>query len=426
MHMPNNIRKQINDMHNQESFSDYYRNALEKIKLKILSETEATILGTDSDELCDYYIQDYILQPIEFDETRETNWDHQKYINTIPSHQREEFYRDGGDLTMECERVRVEIPISPNKNIDTIVRLQSSTFTFGSSVRIIFHNDKIAFSTETKGYHLSLDEASIAKNIENGINHARTVANQKNNDINQENDSLKSQVQNLIGERKRKLEEDKEKLKSLTSKINIPLRKKDDPTAKKIEINQKPIIKKIKPSPKLPEEYVLDDQKVLDIISYLDNQGKQFEKAPKSYEHLGEENLRDVLLINLNALFEGKATGETFSKKGKTDIYLNIDKGNILVFECKIWKGKDLYKDAIDQLRGYLTWRHNFGIVITFVRNKNFSNVLTESEKAIKESGSYINGFRKINDTHFTSKHSIEDDDEKTVDIHHLFYNIYA
>ena len=45
-------------------------------------------------------------------------------------------------------------------------------------------------------------------------------------------------------------------------------------------------------------------------------------------------------MVVLNAIFSGKATGETFSNKGKTDIYLNIEKGNILVFECKIWGGK--------------------------------------------------------------------------------------
>lgn len=41
---------------------------------------------------------------------------------------------------------------------------------------------------------------------------------------------------------------------------------------------------------------------------------------------MGEEALRDVLLVSLNSIFEGKATGETFSKRGKTDIYLNINK----------------------------------------------------------------------------------------------------
>ena len=62
--------------------------------------------------------------------------------------------------------------------------------------------------------------------------------------------------------------------------------------------------------------------------------------------------------------------------------------------------------------------------MITFVRNKNFSDVVGKIEQTIKSSNSYINGYRKMNDTHFVSRHVIEDD-KKEVEIHHLFYNLY-
>lgn len=135
--------------------------------------------------------------------------------------------------------------------------------------------------------------------------------------------------------------------------------------------------------------------------------------------------MRDILLANLNSVFEGNATGETFSKKGKTDIYLKISKGNILISECKIWGGKALYNNTIDQTRGYLTWRHNYGIIITFVRINNFTKILRDSETIIKLQKSYLGGFKKINKTHFVSNHSIEDE-EKTVKVHHLFYHLYS
>jgi Holliday junction resolvase len=130
-------------------------------------------------------------------------------------------------------------------------------------------------------------------------------------------------------------------------------------------------------------------------------------------------------LSTLNSIFEGKATGETFSKKGKTDIYLNIDKGSILVFECKIWAGEKLYQETIDQVRRYLTWRHNFGVMITFAKNKDFSNILKNAKETIQNSTSYVSGFRVIDETHFISIHKIEDDG-KEVEIHHLFYNLHV
>jgi hypothetical protein len=163
----------------------------------------------------------------------------------------------------------------------------------------------------------------------------------------------------------------------------------------------------------------------LDIISVLDNQGRQFEKTPKTYKSSGEEDLRNVLLVNLNSIFEGKATGETFMNQGKTDIYLNIDKGNILAFECKIWGGQKLYGETIDQLLSYLTWRNNYGVTIFFCRQKNFSNILQECKLAIQNHSTYVEGFQTVSETHFLSRHRHPSDDKKNVEIHHLLYNLF-
>lgn len=165
---------------------------------------------------------------------------------------------------------------------------------------------------------------------------------------------------------------------------------------------------------------------MLDIVSVIDNQGRQFEKTPLTYKNLKEEDLRNIILTNLNGLFEGKATGESFSNRGKTDIYLNIDKGNILIFECKIWHGEALYNETINQLLKYLTWRNNFGIIIFFVRLKNFSQILKNMENIIKKHPSYNSEYKIISETHFLSLHKLAQDDFKNVEIHHLFYNLFA
>jgi hypothetical protein len=229
-----------------------------------------------------------------------------------------------------------------------------------------------------------------------------------------------------IEQRKSKLGQDSERINSLIKKINIPLKQKENEAATRIKLDPKPLVKKLKPNPKLPEEYVLDRAKVLDIISVIDNQGRQFEKTPKTYKDFDEEGLRDVILVSLNSLFEGKATGETFSNKGKTDIYLNIDKGNVLISECKIWGGQALYNKTIEQLLGYLTWRHNFGIMITFAKQKNFSKILTDAPATIQSHPSYRSGFQKIATNHFISHHKLDHDEDKDVEVHHLFYNLYA
>lgn len=413
-------------MCNRTSFSDYYKNAFKEIRSKILRETDATIIGTNPEKLAEYYCQEFILDPISLDSERESSWEHEKYIERIPAHQRERIYQQDGDFDFECEKIKLEFPITSNQDIQTISQLQSSTHYLSySESDFYFSEDKITCSIKTKGYGFSFSEDQIARNVEQQLDKIQKMVMWKKQDIENGNEKLKCEISQLISDRKQKIEQDDEQVSSLTKKIKIPLKKKENPAARKIEISEKPILKKIKPSPSQPEEYVLDSQKVLDIIAFLENQGKQFEKVPASYDKLGEEELRNILLVNLNSIFEGKATGETFSKKGKTDIYLNIDKGSILVFECKIWGGEKLCQKTINQIRRYLTWRHNFGVLITFVRNKNFSVILEKAKKSIQTSSSYISGFREVSTTHFVSRHKIEDD-SKEVEVHHLFYNLFV
>lgn len=404
-------------------FDDYYRVAFEEIKGKILREPEETILGTDLDELTDYFLQEYIFDPVEL-VPEGTTMDHQKYVRTVRAHEREPFYQSSGDVDWECERIIIEMQIEPNERITEIASLQSSAHSLSySESSFSFNRNSLSFSIQAIDYGLSYNEDKIAKSIEENLKRANDLIRWKNADISKGNSLLREQVRKFLEERRTKLKSEEGKVDALTKKINLPLKKKENLPEQRIILSEKKVVKKIKPAPSLPEEYVLDPAKVLDIIAYLDNQGRQFEKAPSSYSGMGEEALRDVLLVSLNAIFEGRATGETFSKKGKTDIHLNIDKGSILVFECKIWGGQKLHHETIDQIRGYLTWRHNFGVIIGFVRSKNFSAILESIPDVIQASPSYVDGIKKVGDSHFVSNHRLEDEG-KEVEIHHLFYHL--
>lgn len=413
-------------MYNENSIANYYRDALEKTRSVILRESEEQIIGSDTQELAEYYFQQYMLSSIELDDARETNWEYQNYIKTIPAHQRERFYSNDGDLDISCESVCVEIPIKPNQHVQVISQLQSSThFISYSDEEFNWNQNTVSFIIETKGYGFSYDEDKIVSKINSGIERVIQLIQCKNDDIQEENESLLNNIKVLIENRKQEIKKNKDKVHSLAQKINVPLKKNISQGAQRIVLDPKPIVKRIKPDPHLPEEYVLDEDKVNDILEVLDNQAKSFERTPRALVSLGEEEIRDLLLANLNSIFEGKATGETFSKKGKTDIYLNINKGNILVFECKLWGGKKLLQETVDQLRGYLTWRHNFGVIIVFVRIKNFSKIFSEMTSIIQESESFRNSYKKINETHYSAIHNLDDED-KEVKIHYLFYNLFS
>ena len=414
-------------MFGEPSILDYYRKLQESARGDVLRESEEQIIGSDADELAQYFCSQYGLLPIVEDTEAEANFDIQDYLQDVPANRRENIYRGADALrNMPSQRAVVQVPILENKDLNTIAHLQGATHSMSySDSDFNWGQNAISTTIETKGYQFELDTNQISNEINRALQRIRETIGWKNASIEQGNRELLVFLKGAINERRKKIAENKEKLAALTKIINIPLKAKPSAAAKIVRVEHKPLVQRIKPKPTLPEEYVVDVAKVNDVIKLLDNQARSFEQTPNAFKTLGEEDLRDILLSNLNSIFEGAATGETFSKNGKTDIYLKIAKGNILICECKIWGGKALYDATIDQLRGYLTWRQNYGIIITFVRNKDFTKTLKESETAIQAHISYLGGFKKVDETHFVSNHKV-DDAEKKVEIHHLFYHLPA
>jgi hypothetical protein len=90
-------------------------------------------------------------------------------------------------------------------------------------------------------------------------------------------------------------------------------------------------------------------------------------------------------------------TGETFNKGGKTDILLRyVDGTNLFVAECKFWKGEAILQETINQLfNRYLTWRDSKVAIIFFVKNREFSKVLSTIQEGVKKHPYFFreNGF---------------------------------
>jgi hypothetical protein len=406
-----------------KTFEQYYFDLFDVIVLAIKSEKDAYIIAQPSEDLVTYYLSN-CLDPIELDQENEELFDPQKYIKTIPAHQREWGFQNSGDLKYECEKVVLKLPILPNRNTEVIINLNTNIFSSSGDPSFKISENYIVLELETKGYGFDLANEEISSKILNYRAEVHHYLTRKRSEILSENAKLESRLIQFINDRKQKLDSDQTRINELVKLVKIPLVRKDGDFVKKIIIDQRPFINKIKPKP-FEEDYQLDRDKVIDIISLLNNQCMQFEKTPKTYQKLDEPNLRDLLLSNLNSVFEGKATGETFNNHGKTDIYLIIDKGNILVAECKFYGGEKLYHDTLDQILGYLSWRHNFGIMISFCKQKNFSKILSEAEAVIKKHGSYNNGFYIKQQNHIISKHTLPVDDYKFVEIHHLYYNLH-
>lgn len=156
------------------------------------------------------------------------------------------------------------------------------------------------------------------------------------------------------------------------------------PTAPK-----KVVIKPAAPSGSFMPEPTLDETVYTQILRVLHDLGRAMERHPSIYKGKDEESLRDLFLLQLTPHFES-VSGETFNKKGKTDILVRHDGGNAFVAECKIWKGAGEFSKAIDQLLSYLTWRDSKTALMLFIRNKELQKVLDIVPETVENHPSFV------------------------------------
>jgi hypothetical protein len=99
------------------------------------------------------------------------------------------------------------------------------------------------------------------------------------------------------------------------------------------------------------QEAVLESEIYEQVIDTLALVCRGFERLPETFARLhDEERVRDVLLVVLNANYEGQAGAELFNFYGKTDLLIKWGDRNVFIRECKFWTGQSGLKDALDQL----------------------------------------------------------------------------
>ena len=162
------------------------------------------------------------------------------------------------------------------------------------------------------------------------------------------------------------------------------------------------------------------------ILNEIYSFGSEFEKSPKTYCSLNEEELRNILVAHLNGLCVDSVTPETFNKKGKTDILISHDSDILFVAECKIWHGQKMYLKAIDQLLGYSRWKDNKSALIIFVKGKNFSNVLNKIDEVTRCHPSYISSKSNTQKNFFNFIISAEDNNDMRIELAVLLFYLQS
>jgi hypothetical protein len=214
------------------------------------------------------------------------------------------------------------------------------------------------------------------------------------------NQKMARQLPAAVAQRRAKLRADRR----LGASIGYPIKKRPDADSYSVPVTRRkivlgrPAIAAERRNAYVPEP-AIDDADYEAVLTVLKNARNALERSPSMTAMLGENETRDLLLVSLNAQFEGKAAGEVFNCTGKTDILVREGDRNVFIAECKIYDPNDTHKKGLDfvvtgalnQLLGYLTWRDTKAALLLFIRD---ANVSTAVEKARAVIGGHPNHLR--------------------------------
>jgi hypothetical protein len=388
-----------------EFIDSYYRSIYPVAQKEIRSRSDSYLLTVDLNEYTDYLVRKYGFSEIEPDSSRE--------ITSEKIRKMVERYDFDDRRDVEQLGIKISFPVEPDETIKTILSLSPSTWSTAPP-RLDYSNGWI--TTE-----VSATEAAVQQ----GLDELNSEIVRRNSDIRKENDNLRSNVSNWISQRKAQIKNEDDLLEQISRKVKVSLKQKSGaqnvPQNLSVKEKLRPIVQ---PTAKAPVKLELPRDKFYAILELIMSSCRQFERTPSTFAKLGEEELRNVILSNLNSRYEIEALGEAFSKRGKTDIYLKVQEGGILVAECKNWAGEKTMDDAVTQVLNYLTWRDSYGVVIVFSKRKGFTKVLETAATRILELPCYKKAFKKIDESHFSASFALPEDENSLVELHFIIHNL--
>jgi hypothetical protein len=355
------------------SLSDLVFGVPDQLAKEIAETDRNTVLNTSPSDLADHFVSKFT-----FDIPRlRVDLAHQLDPRDVPidvSYDQSRYFREEGPHYIQGTLFTLVVPFDGDPDY---FGFQPSTW-YSSGVRgevqgstLVFHHQQI----DPDGQAVKLDFDQRIAQVQESLDTQRR-------DTQDWNAKLPDTVRGLLEARKKKI---LEALK-LAESLEYPVKRREGATysvpvtRKRIVVDMpRPKTGSYAPEPELrPEVY----EDILRVISSL---SVTMERSPSAFASMGEEHLRDQILVSLNGQFEGAATSETFNRSGKTDILIRVKDRNVFIAECKFWDGPKSLTAAIDQVLSYLSWRDTKVAVIVFNRRKDISAVLAAIPETVSQ-----------------------------------------
>lgn len=343
-----------------DSFS-FFQAREHALRQHIESLGDEALLGPSVGELVDALVEEYSVATPVLREEEKTVDHRETVVVTQDAFQRQ--------LKVPAMEVKIFVPFTGDGDL---FRVRPSTY-----LSIMPRGTVSAGQLVLPFEHVSQNPDDLGRAVERRLDEVRQYLLYVAEDVKRFNTSLSSLAQERIVARRQVREGHLGTVKAL----NIPLRRSANPPPayNPVAVRRKVVVQPPRPAGKrVTPEATLAIREYDDILAALGDMAKVMERSPRAFGKMGEEDLRWVLLVALNSVYEGQATGETFNFTGKTDVLIRHENRNVFIGECKIWDGPKTLTDAIDQVLGYASWRDTKVAILLFNRRKNFSDVLAK------------------------------------------------
>lgn len=390
------------------SFQTYYGQAERLVAAELDKESPEYLLRVNPDEYLDYLVDKVAWQPLEWHESEMT-------VEPVTVKQQRHDGYDGRQYLTDAQQFRLRIPITPHPQLRQYLEFRPSTIDLGGEPDWQFERDVLVLDVDAT-------EEAVRKAHEK----IKFWLGGRNRDIEVGNRDLRDRIRQVWESRRRRLEEQRGTADRVLEKLNIPLYQDPHARVKPVEIRPRTIKTIVgRPSPRAAAEPAIRRDDILALVDFIDQYARQFEVAPRTYSKMTEEGLRDLIVSMLNANYPGSTTAETFNKLGKTDIRLQIAKGDVLIAECKMWSGPKAYVAGLEQLFRYLTWRQNYGILITFCGNKAMTHAVRQAKDEVGRHESFTaNSLHVQAESRFLTRHRHPQDEKRAVEVFHIFVDL--
>ncbi|MDE0200606.1 MAG: hypothetical protein OXK78_20530 [Caldilineaceae bacterium] len=384
--------------------------------VEIGSLSEARVLKTSPEILCDYFVEKYRVEPLVMDESGIQV----DYCDTqIDVSRRVEYavFGQGGPTHVTGTRITFFVPFSGDPEL---FKYRPSTFSL-SHLQGVVRGNELEFV-----YDRTAQEApNIRSEFERELQSVQMHLSRIDDQVEQFNSTIRPKVSQQIGARREKLLQDR----GIIEGLGFPLRRRSgvpatyaSPEVKRRIVPQLPPFstKPYRPEPTL----AMDEYE--HILSVISNMVMVMERSPSAFRTMGEEALRQHFLVQLNGQYEGQATGETFNYEGKTDVLIRAEGKNLFIAECKFWTGPAGLSEALDQLLAYTSWRDTKAALLVFNRETTMSTVLRRIPQAVQEHANYKTDLEYDSESGFRYVFSHRDDPDRELTVTVLAFDVPA